>query len=141
MNDQIKTTITSPDSLLDDDKSFAFYVLRDETLALCKLESELPYQANRSTYLSNGRFSPKFKTIIFWPNPVNPQRALDLLIESGHVDSTYTWQVSGASTTIKKHAPKTNSKITKLENIRQSEVKNLMDAGMKIQECPKETSE
>ncbi len=135
----IKTTIASPDSLLDDEDSMAFYVLRDESLALCKVESELSYHTNRATYLSNGRFSPKYKTIVFWPDPVNPQRALDLLIESGYVDPTYTWQVSGATTTVKTKKTNSNTKLGKLENIRQSEVKNLMDRGMKIQGCPDET--
>ena len=132
-----KMTITTPDALLDDEESWAFYVLRDETLALCKVESELGYHNNRATYLSNGRFSPKYKTIVFWPNPVNPQRALDLLIESGYVDPTYTWQVSGGATTVKTNRNDVKSKLKKLENIRQSEVNNLMGKGMTLQ-CPEE---
>ena len=90
-------TVNSPDALKADPDSMAFYVLRDETLAICKTRQELPYWKNRSTYLSEGRFSKKHRKVVFWPDPVNPARAMQLLKEHQHIEEDYTYAVAGSA--------------------------------------------
>lgn len=138
MNDSIAT----PDSMLDDPDSMAFYVLRDEKVALCKRESMLPYHAKRETYLSCGRFSPKHQRIIFWPGAVNPGRAIQLLVDNCHVKQNWTWTVSGATTRVgnKSKNAETDQKFARYDSVRKGELKNLVEKGMSVQECKKEDS-
>ena len=130
--------IATPDSMLDDQDSMAFYVLRDESLALCKHESHLQYHKKRETYLACGRFSHKHKRVVFWPGAVNPSRAVQLLVENMHVDSGFTWHVSGATTKITKR-PAVDSKFARYDSVRKADLKNLVDRGMNVQ-CKKEDS-
>lgn len=127
---------TTPDSLITEDvDSYAFYLLRDESLAFCKTESELPYHKNRSQYLCSGRVSPKFNKIVFWADPVNPNRAVQLLIEQGRIDPSCKWEVAGSQTVRvkhRKHAPVPVSGVLKA-GVRKNEVANLINSGMKVQ--------
>lgn len=130
----VETTITSPDSLLDDKESQVFYVLRDESVALAKTRDELPYRQNRASYLACGRISPKHKMVLFWSDAVNPSRCFNVLLENNHVDGQYNYKVSGASTTTGKKTPdKSNSAIDRLDSVRQANIQNLLKGGMKIQ--------
>jgi len=126
------TTISSPDTLLDDHNSMEFYVLRDESIAISKKRTDLPYYQNRATYLSSGRYSPKYRKVIFWPDPINPKRAFDLLIENKHIESNFNWMVSGATTRIAKKG-KSNPHLDRLDGVRRAGVENLMKKGYKIQ--------
>tara|TARA_R100001244_G_scaffold25113_2_gene25364 strand:+ start:27314 stop:27739 length:426 start_codon:yes stop_codon:yes gene_type:complete len=132
-------SIATPDAMLDDHDSMAFYVLRNEKLALCKLESTLPYHSKRETYLACGRFSPKHKRVVFWPGAVNPSRAVQLLIENRHIEQDWTWNVSGATTRVGHKSPNTeiNPKFARYDSVRKGELKNLVEKGMSIQACPK----
>lgn len=126
-------TIASPDVLLNDPESMEFYVLRDEQVVICKRRQDLPYYKNRQTYLSSGRFSPKHKKVVFWPDPVNPQRAIQLLKEGLHIDDTFTYSISGASTRIGK-ATKPVGPLDRLSSSRKMTAQSLLNQGkMKIQ--------
>lgn len=140
MNEIVKT-INSPDSLLDDTDSKAFYVLRDETIALCKTHNELPYHKNRSTYLSAGRFSPKYKKVVFWPESINTNRAFTLLVENNHIDSSYEQLMSGQTTSLKgKVKQKDALKSNRHTSVRKAEIENLEKAGMKNQKSLNDNS-
>ena len=131
--------ISSPDTLKKDSKSMAFFVLKDEKLVVYQQESEAPYWKNRHSYLSAGRFSPEYKKVVFWPGPVNPGRAMKLLKEAGHIDSTYTYAVPASSdgfskkTSIFGHKPKDRTGFEKLDGVRKRAVEVLMDRGMRQQ--------
>jgi len=122
-------TINSPEALKTDLDSMAFYVLRDEQLVICKDHKEVAYWQNRSTYLSMGRFSPKFKTVIFWPDPVNPTRAMHLLKEHKHIGEDFNYTVAGLSTTTPKSKLKKDP-TDRLDGVRKREVEILLDRGM-----------
>lgn len=130
----LKETMTSPDSLLEDKDSQVFYVLRDESVALAKTRDELPYRQNRASYLACGRISPKHKMVLFWPDPVNPSRCFDVLLENNHIDGQYDYKVSGVSTKVgKKVKNESNSSIDRLDNVRQANIQNLLKGGMRVQ--------
>ena len=137
--------ITSPDSLLNDPDSKEFFVLRDERLVVVRHRNELPsvpgrggYLENRSTYLSAGRFSPMSKQVAFWPSPVNPGRALELLREGLFIKEDFTTVITGAEanpSVVKKAGSKNRkSALDKLTGVRKRQVEVLMDHGkMSIQ--------
>jgi hypothetical protein len=124
-------TVNSPDALKSDPESMAFYVLRDETLAICKTRQELPYWKNRSTYLSSGRYSSKYKKVVFWPDPVNPAKAMHLLKEHQHIESDYTYAVAGSA--VRKPKSKPKSGVEKLDGVRKRSVEVLLANGMRQQ--------
>ena len=126
------TTATSPDALISDPLSMEFYVLRDEKVALCKRRKDLPYHQNRSTYLASGRFSPEHKTVIFWPDPINPARAMKLLKDNMHIDDDYTYTISGATTRVAKSTKETGP-LDKYDGVRKRQIEVLMDQGLKRQ--------
>lgn len=124
--------VASPDVLLNDPDSMEFYVLRNEQVVVCKRRQDLPYYKNRQTYLSSGRFSPKHKRVIFWPEPINPQRAMQLLKEQLHIDESYTYSVGGSVTKINK-SNKDSGPLNKLNDRRKMRAESLIRDGMKIQ--------
>ena len=121
-------SVNSPDALMSDPDSKAFYVLRDERLLVCKTLKELPYWQNRSTYLSAGRFSSEFKKVVFYPDPINPSLAMRLLREQGHIESDFNHAIASSTT----RAPKSKKKspVEKLSGVRKRQVEVLMDRGM-----------
>ncbi len=124
--------VNSPDCLLNDKDSKFFYVLRDEKLAICKLQQELPYWRNRTTYLASGRFSPKHKKVVFTAGSINPSRAMQLLIQGGYITDDYIYAISDNTT---KHVKtpdekKDDTPFSHLSNIRQQQIKSLLDDGM-----------
>lgn len=126
----------SPDSLIaEDPDSFAFFLLRNETLALCKVETELPYHKDRTAYLCSGRVSPKHNKIVFWADPVNMRRAFDLLVEQGHVKPDCQCIVDGTQTVRvqRKHISASRSQG---DGVRNSQIKNLVNSGMKVLKGP-----
>lgn len=125
-------TVNSPDALKSDPDSRAFYVLRNEQLVICKSYKEVPYWENRSSYLSMGRYSPKFKKVVFWPDPVNPGRAMQLLKENLHIEGDYTYAVAGSATKAPKI--KRGDPLKKMDGVRRRAVEVLMERGMKRQE-------
>lgn len=128
------TTISSPDALVKDQDSKAFYVLKDESIALCKHRSELPYHKNRQTYLSSGRYSPKYRTVIFWPESINVHRAFNLLVEQNLIESDYRYLVAGAITQVKGESKeKAHPGIGRHDRVRQAEISDLMKRGMRLQ--------
>ena len=131
MNRDFPDTVNSPDSLKTDPDSMAFYVLRNEELVICKKLKDMPYWENRSTYLSAGRYSPQYKKVVFWPEPVNPSRAMALLKENRHIEEDYSYAVSGSGT----KAPKSKVKdpVDKLTGVRKREVEVLIERGMRRQ--------
>ena len=124
-------TVNNPDTLLSDSKSMAFYVLRDEQLVICNSRKDLPYWKNRSTYLSEGRYSPEHRKVIFWPDPVNPARAMKLLEDGNHIEADYSYTVAIATTRASKS--KTKSAVDKLRGVRKRSVEVLLERGMKQQ--------
>lgn len=124
-------SVNSPDALIKDEDSKIFYILKDEQIAICKNFKDLPYWQNRSTYLSAGRFSPVYKKVVFYPNPINPGRAIHLLKENCHIDEDYTYAVAGSTTRAPKS--KTESSINKLDGVRKRQVEVLMQRGMRQQ--------
>ena len=132
--------VSSPDALKSDPDSQAFFVLRDEQLVLYKSEAEAPYWKNRSSYLSAGRFSPKHKKVVFWPEPVNPGRAMHLLKEHCHIEDDYTYAVPASEggwskkTSVFGHKPKDTTGLEKLDGVRKRAVEVLMERGMRQQE-------
>ena len=128
--------IATPDAMLDDPDSMVFYVLRNEELALCKREMDLPYHKKRETYLSCGRYSPKHQKVVFWPGAVNPSRAVQLLTENLYITSSYTWHVSGATTRVKVTKLDGDPRFSRHDAIKRNALKNLVERrGMKIQGC------
>lgn len=132
-------SVNSPDALMSDPESRVFYVLRDEQLMICRTLKELPYWQNRATYLSAGRFSSEFKKVVFYPDPVNPSRAMHLLKEHGHIEEDYGYAIAGSTT----RAPKSKKKgpVEKLDGIRKRQVEVLMDRGMRRQTSEVESDE
>jgi hypothetical protein len=130
MSDQIK----SPDSLLSDPESKEFFVLRDEKLIVVRHRNELPpYLEKRSTYLSAGRFSPSSKQVAFWPDPINPSRAMELLKANSCVDDSYSYMLTGTENAARV-VNKTESKnkeglLGHLDGVRKREVEVLMEHG------------
>lgn len=134
MSDQI----TSPDSLLNDPDSKEFFMLRDEKLIVVRHRSELPpYLEKRSTYLSAGRFSPLTKQVAFWPDPINPNRAMELLKEGLHIDESYSYLLTGTENNARVvHKGESKDKegpLGHLDGVRKREVEVLMDKGLMIQ--------
>ena len=122
--------VNSPDVLKKDPESLEFYVLRDEKVAVCKDRKDLPYWKNRSTYLSAGRLSPKFKKVVFWPGPVNPSRAMELLKESMHIDDGFTYAIADSAV----RTPKIKKDpFDKLDGVRKRSVETMIERGMKVQ--------
>ena len=124
-------TVNSPDALMSDPESKCFYVLKDEQLMICKTLKELPYWQNRATYLSAGRFSAEFRKVVFYPDPVNPSKALHLLREHGHIEENYGYAIAGSTTRAPKNKKK--SPVDKLKGVRKRQVEVLIDMGMKRQ--------
>jgi len=124
-------TITSPDSLLDDESSMEFFMLRDESIAICRHREELPYPKNRTSYLASGRFSPKYKKVIFWGDSVNSRRAFNVLIENRHIEVDFTFHVAGATTKITKN--KSISLLSRYDNVKRASIQRLLDKGHKLQ--------
>jgi hypothetical protein len=124
---------------MSDPDSKVFYVLRDEQLMLCRTLKELPYWQNRATYLSAGRFSKEYRKVVFYPDPVNPARAMQLLKEHGHIGEDFNYAIAGSTT----RAPKTKKKgpVEKLGGVRKRQVEVLMDRGMKRQTREVESDE
>ena len=132
MTEELKLdSVNSPDALKADSESMAFYILRDEKVAICRDRRDVPYWQNRATYLSEGRYSPKYKKVVFWPNPVNPARAVQLLKEQQHIGEDYTYAV--ADVAIKAPKLKTKNAIDKLSGVRKREVEVLIEKGMRQQ--------
>lgn len=131
--------VNSPDALISDPDSKVFYVLRNEELMICKTLKELPYWQNRSTYLSAGRFSPEYKKVVFYPDPVNPSRAMHLLKEHGHIEEDYSYAVAGSTlktsnkTGVFGRKPKSKEGLENLDELRKREVEVLMQNGMRRQ--------
>lgn len=121
----------SPDALIKDENSKVFFILRDEQVAICKNFKDLPYWQNRSTYLSAGRFSPEYKKVVFYPDPINPGRAIHLLKENCHIEGDYTYAIAGSTTRAPK--TKTESPVDKLDGVRKRQVEVLMQKGMRQQ--------
>ena len=135
----MEATITSPDALLTaDPDSMAFFVLRNEQLVICKSHTEVPYHKDRSTYLSSGRYSAELKKVIFWPEPINPQRAINLLTESGHITSDFTYMVSGVATKVNL-TTKTKGPVDRLTGVKKAGVDHLINRGMRIQKSVEES--
>jgi hypothetical protein len=131
MTENQQDTVNSPDTLMSDPDSMAFYVLRDEKVVICKTRKDVPYWQNKTTYLCVGRYSPKFKKVVFWPDPVGPTRAMRLLEESNHIGDDYSYAVSGSAT--KSPKSKVKSPIDKLSGVRKRSVEVLIERGMKRQ--------
>ena len=131
--------VNSPDALKADPESMAFYILRDEQVVICKTRKDVPYWKNRSTYLSEGRYSPKYKKVVFWPNPVNPSRAIHLLTEQQHIEEDYTFAVVGSAVKAPKYRPK--DPVEKLSGVRKREVEVLMERGLRRQVRDTESKE
>jgi len=132
MIETTNTTTNSPETLLSDSGSMAFFVLRDETIALSKRRDDLPYYRNRSTYLSAGRFSPEHKTVIFYSEPVNPGRAMDLLREGMHIDETFSFQIHGGAVKTKAVGTK-GDPTSHLNGVRKRGAEVLIEKGLKVQ--------
>lgn len=123
--------VNSPDALLSDPDSKVFYLLRNEELAICSTLKELPHWQNRTSYLSCGRFSPKFKKVVFYPDPVNPGRAMKLLVDNCHIGADYTYAVAGGGTRTPKSKVKEPPKV--VNRVRERQVENLIRGGMRRQ--------
>lgn len=129
-------TVNSPDTLKTDPNSMEFYVLKDEQVVVCKSRQDLPYHKNRNSYLSSGRFSPEFKKVVFWPNPVNPMKAMKLLEENSHIGADYTHAISGSDSQVTKSRKRIKGPVDKLDGVRKRQVEVLMDRGMRMQNDP-----
>ena len=138
--DQI-STITSPDSLMEDSDSMEFFILKDESVAICKHRRELPYIKNRATYLSSGRYSPKFKKVLFWPESIGLNRAVTLLAEKGYITSDYTYNISGTTTSISSKGKKKKTNMPVKDGVRKAELDILIKNGMRIQSSDKGQTE
>jgi hypothetical protein len=136
MSDQI---VTSPDNLLNDPDSKEFFVLRDENLVVVRHRNELPpYLEQRGTYLSAGRFSPASKQVVFWPDPINPAKAMELLKEGLHIDESFQYTLTGTDSTArvvrKGESKDKEGPLGHLTGVRKRSVEVLMEHGkMKIQ--------
>jgi hypothetical protein len=127
----IETTMTGPDSLLTDATSMVFYILRDESVAIAKRPDDLPYHKRRETYLSAGRFSPEMKKVIFYPDPVNPGRAIQLLQDNMHIDDTYSVQIQGGAVTAK--VDESKGPFKHLGGVRKRAAEVLVEKGLRVQ--------
>ena len=125
-------TVNSPDALKSDPDSMEFYILRDEKVVICRNRQDVPYWQNRSTYLSSGRYSPEYKKVVFWPDPINPSLALRLLKEEMHINEDYSYAVSGLGTRAPKPTKK-NNPVDKLDGVRKRAVEVLLERGLRIQ--------
>jgi hypothetical protein len=139
-----ETTSNTPETLLKDPNSMAFFILRDETVAIAKREGDLPYGKNdskyRATYLSAGRFSPEFKKVIFYSNPVNPNRAMEILREEMHIDETYTFQVQGGGVISKSADVVAEDDFNHLTGVRKRGIQVLVEKGLKVQKSGNSSS-
>lgn len=127
------TTTNTPETLLSDSNSMAFFVLRDESIVLAKRRDDVPYYRNRQTYLSAGRFSPERQMVIFYPDPVNPRRAMELLIEGMHIDSNFSFQIQGGAVHTKVAQTPKNGPLEHLDGVRKREAEVLLEKGLKVQ--------
>jgi len=133
MTDTTPDTVNSPDALKKDPDSMEFFILRDEKVAIAKKRTDVPYHKNRSTYLSSGRYSPKYKKVVFWPDPVNPLRAMKLLEENMHIGSDYTYAIAGSGTQVAKPT-KEDGPLDKFDGVRKRQIEVLLShGGMRIQ--------
>jgi hypothetical protein len=133
MSEEHVDLVNSPDVLKKDPDSLEFYILRDEKVAVCKDRRDLPYWQNRSTYLSAGRLSPKFKKVVFWSGPINPGRAMELLKENMHIDEGFTYAV--ADSAVRAPKVKKENSLDKLQGVRV-----MIEKGMKVQKRESEGS-
>lgn len=131
MNVDPNFIITTPDSMIDDPDSREFFILRNESVVICKHRDEVPFAKQRSTYLSSGRYSPKYKKVIFWPNSFNLPRAFTLLVDGNYITPDYVKCVSGNATSVKK--TKKKSKTATKDGVRKAELDNLIKNGMRLQ--------
>ncbi len=133
----------TPETLLSDPDSMAFFILRDESIAVAKKRTDLPYGKNdakyRNTYLSSGRFSPEHKKVIFYPDPVNPSRAMELLREEMHVDETYSFQIQDGPAQNKAPDP-SNNLFEHLKGVRKRGAEVLVEKGLKVQKSGSQNS-
>lgn len=126
-------SVNSPDLLKKDPQSLEFYILRDEKVVVCKDRKDVPYWQNRSTYLSAGRLSPKFKKVVFWPGPVNPKKAMELLQASNYIDKDFNYAI--ADVAVKSPKPKKGKDLLgRLNGVRKAAVEHMIERGMKVQE-------
>lgn len=134
MSEDHTDKVNSPDALKKDPDSMAFYILRDEKVVICKNLRDVQYWQNRSTYLSSGRFSPKFKKVVFFDGSINPGRAMTLLVEGMHIDEHYSYAVANSAV----KAPKASLKdpLEKLDGVRKRAVEVMIERGMKVQKFP-----
>ncbi len=122
----------TPDALISDPDSKVFYILKDETIAICKHRDELPYHKNRASYLSCGRFSAREKKVIFWPDPINPLKGFQLLVEHLFIKEDFSYSVA-SGTIIVKSTTKSRNPLDKLDGVRKRSVEVMIDKGMRIQ--------
>ena len=130
---KIISSNNNPETLFVDDAAKVFYLLKDETLL-----TVLPGQhlnQHKFPFLSAGTISPRDKKIIFWPNPINPTKALNLLQEKDFIDPDYDCEISSdqlKTTTTSKRVKESNAKPHN-KRLREITVERLQNQGMRLQ--------